>query len=138
MTASVQDRTAEFRAVLAQAQKKQRQQGTSHSTSIPRNDRYAAQKQPLIVHGDQTNGTPRERKVARSEFARKAADIGRGITKTMDKLERLAQCRSCLAMPDLLQPMVFADHLHKWPVVAASSMTHRSKSQNLRQLFGMT
>ena len=31
------------------------------------------------------------RKTSRSEFARQAADIGRGITKTMERLQRLAE-----------------------------------------------
>ena len=87
VTTSIQDRTAEFRAVLAQAQKKQ-------SSS-----RLGAQRQSLLSDAQRraANGSPSGnaqggKKGARSEFARNAAQIGRGITGTMEKLERLAQC----------------------------------------------
>ncbi|KAL1301524.1 hypothetical protein AAFC00_005767 [Neodothiora populina] len=73
-THSIQDRTPEFRSILVQAQK-----------------RLAQQKMP--VQRNQNNAmsaTPPTRK-QRSEFARKAAEIGRGIAGTMSKLERLAQ-----------------------------------------------
>lgn len=86
VTTSIQDRTAEFRTVLAQAQKRQ-------STT-----KVGAQRQSLLTNTQQratngsSNGEPKNaRKGARSEFARKAAEIGRGITGTMEKLERLAQ-----------------------------------------------
>ncbi|PNP49367.1 hypothetical protein THARTR1_09689 [Trichoderma harzianum] len=62
--ASIQDRTAEFKSVLAQAQRRQ-------------NANKAA-----------ANGDARAR---RSDFARNAAEIGRGISATMGKLEKLAQ-----------------------------------------------
>ncbi|KAL8771980.1 MAG: hypothetical protein Q9209_002645 [Squamulea sp. 1 TL-2023] len=85
-TTSIQDRTAEFRTVLAQAQKKQSA------------NRVGAQRQSLLTDAQRNaansspNGTAKgPRRGARSEFARKAADIGRGITGTMEKLERLAQ-----------------------------------------------
>lgn len=83
---SIQDRTAEFRAVLAQAQK--------NRTST----RVGAQRQSLLSDTQRraANGSPNgelkgARRGARSDFARKAAEIGRGITGTMEKLERLAQ-----------------------------------------------
>ena len=86
-TTSIQDRTAEFRAVLAQAQKRQ------SSTKI------GAQRQSLLTESQKRtasgfangdiNGAKRG---ARSEFARRAAEIGRGITGTMEKLGRLAEC----------------------------------------------
>ncbi|KAL8669318.1 MAG: hypothetical protein Q9168_006083 [Polycauliona sp. 1 TL-2023] len=83
---SIQDRTAEFRTVLAQAQKKQSA------------TKFGAQRQSLLSDAQKRaanaspNGTPRgPRRGARSEFARNAADIGRGITGTMETLERLAQ-----------------------------------------------
>jgi syntaxin 5 len=86
VTTSVQDRTSEFRAVLAQAQKKQL------------STKGGAQRQPLLTDAQRSaaNGTPNGdakagRKAARSEFARRAAEIGRGITDTMEKLQRLAQ-----------------------------------------------
>ncbi|KAI4194791.1 MAG: hypothetical protein LQ350_007561 [Teloschistes chrysophthalmus] len=85
-TTSIQDRTAEFRTVLAQAQKKQA------------SGRVGAQRQSLLTDAQRqaANGSPNgtakgPRRGARSEFARKAAEIGRGITGTMEKLERLAQ-----------------------------------------------
>lgn len=87
VTNSIQDRTAEFRTVLAQAQKKR------SSTKV------GAQRSSLLIdiQRQTANGSPNgetkgARKGARSEFARKSAEIGRGITGTMEKLERLAQC----------------------------------------------
>ncbi|KAL8866708.1 MAG: hypothetical protein Q9174_006137 [Haloplaca sp. 1 TL-2023] len=85
-TTSIQDRTAEFRTVLAQAQKRQ-------STT-----KVGGQRQSLLTDAQRNaaNGSPNgsakgPRRGARSEFAKKAAEIGRGITGTMEKLERLAQ-----------------------------------------------
>ncbi|KAL8995752.1 MAG: hypothetical protein Q9169_004580 [Polycauliona sp. 2 TL-2023] len=85
-TTSIQDRTAEFRTVLAQAQKKQSA------------NKVGAQRQSLLTDAQKraANASPNgsakgPRRGARSEFARNAADIGRGITGTMEKLERLAQ-----------------------------------------------
>ncbi|KAL9008993.1 MAG: hypothetical protein Q9173_005937 [Seirophora scorigena] len=85
-TTSIQDRTAEFRAVLAQAQKNilSRKVGGQRQSLLSDAQRQAANGSP--------NGTVKgPRRGARSEFARKAADVGRGITGTMEKLERLAQ-----------------------------------------------
>ncbi|KAL6713450.1 Integral membrane protein SED5 [Lecanora helva] len=87
MTAtSIQDRTAEFRAVLAQAQKQRSQ------------NKVGSQRQALLNESQRrtTNGSPNgeikgSKKGARSEFARRAAEIGRGITGTMEKLGRLAE-----------------------------------------------
>ena len=86
-TSSIQDRTAEFRAVLAQAQKR-------HSST-----RVGSQRQSLLTDSQRqaANGSPigdgkGSRKGTRSEFARRAAEIGRGITSTMEKLGRLAEC----------------------------------------------
>lgn len=86
-TSSIQDRTAEFRAVLAQAQKR-------HSST-----KVGSQRQSLLTESQKqaANGSPvgdgkGSRKGARSEFARRAAEIGRGITSTMEKLGRLAEC----------------------------------------------
>lgn len=79
VTASVQDRTAEFRAVLAQAQKRQAA--------------IKGAQRPLLTESQKraANGNGETKKGARSVFARRAAEIGRGITRTMEKLERLAQ-----------------------------------------------
>lgn len=78
--ASIQDRTSEFKSVLAQAQRKQ---SSSKVSSQRRSLLTDAQKDAANGHA---GGPPR-----RSEFARKAAEIGRGISATMGKLEKLAQ-----------------------------------------------
>jgi len=79
MAVSIQDRTSEFRSILAQAHKRQVQSKTG------------AQRQSLLSAEQkaEANGAATHRQ--RSEFARKAAEIGRGISGTMAKLERLAQ-----------------------------------------------
>ncbi|KAK5111866.1 hypothetical protein LTR62_004598 [Meristemomyces frigidus] len=80
---TIQDRTPEFHSILHQAQKtlaRQRKPGASQT------------QQPLLNAQQQQNGsaTPPTRK-QRSEFARNAAGIGRGIAGTMGKLERLGE-----------------------------------------------
>ena len=87
---SVQDRTPEFRKVLAEAQKQQARSkaGAQRQSFLTDSQRRAANASPF------QNGSadgPTRRRGARSEFARNAAQIGRGITGTMEKLERLAQ-----------------------------------------------
>ena len=81
-TTSIQDRTTEFRSILTQAAKRQQRTGNTSS-----------QRQSLLTSTEQANanGGPVPTRKQRSEFARKAADIGRGISGTMAKLERLAQ-----------------------------------------------
>ena len=76
---SIQDRTPEFRAVVAQFQK--------------RNAQAKGPKQSLLTEAQKRAASPngQVKKGSRSEFARKAAEIGRAITGTMEKLERLAQ-----------------------------------------------
>ncbi|KAK4555264.1 Integral membrane protein SED5 [Recurvomyces mirabilis] len=81
---TIQDRSPEFHSILQQAQKtlaRQRKPGASAQT-----------QQPLLTSKQQANGsaTPPTRK-QRSEFARNAAGIGRGIAATMGKLERLGE-----------------------------------------------
>jgi syntaxin 5 len=78
--ASIQDRTSEFKSVLAQAQRKQ---SSSKVSSQRRSLLTDAQKDAANGHAA---GPQR-----RSDFARKAAEIGRGISATMAKLEKLAQ-----------------------------------------------
>ena len=87
VTTSVQDRTAEFRTVLAQAQKRRSSTkgGIQRQLLLTETQRRAANGS---LEGESTGAL----KGVRSEFARKAAEIGRGITGTMEKLERLAQC----------------------------------------------
>ena len=72
---SIQDRTAEFKAVLDQAQRRQNM------------NKVGAQQRSLLK--DAQKGA--DMKPRRSDFARKAAEIGRGISATMGKLEKLAQ-----------------------------------------------
>ncbi|KAM3089551.1 Integral membrane protein SED5 [Clarireedia jacksonii] len=80
--ASIQDRTNEFRSVLTQVQKRQ----ASSKVGAQRQS-LLSDSQKAAANGDATgNGRPR-----RSEFARRAAEIGRGITGTMEKLQKLAE-----------------------------------------------
>ncbi|KAJ9294911.1 hypothetical protein DTO271G3_6473 [Paecilomyces variotii] len=81
---SIQDRTNEFRSILGQVQKRQA------------SSKVGAQRQALLSDSQrmQANGSPdgaQASRRARSEFARKAAEIGRGITGTTAKLQRLAE-----------------------------------------------
>ncbi|KAK3072734.1 Integral membrane protein SED5 [Teratosphaeriaceae sp. CCFEE 6253] len=79
---SLQDRTPEFRSILAHAQKslaRQRKPGAPPP---------GPHSQPLLP--PTPDGAPPTRK-QRSEFARNAAGIGRGISATMGKLQRLAE-----------------------------------------------
>lgn len=83
---SIQDRTSEFSAILGHAQKRL---GASKAGS---------QRQALLTDAQkrQANGfssPEQERKAGRSEFARRARDIGKGITGTTAKLQRLAECK---------------------------------------------
>ncbi|KAM0664967.1 hypothetical protein ACQRIT_007844 [Beauveria bassiana] len=75
---SIQDRTSEFKSVLALAQRKQNA------------NKLGAQRRSLLTDSEKAaaNG---DAKARRSDFARKAAEIGRGISSTMAKLEKLAQ-----------------------------------------------
>lgn len=79
MVTSIQDRTNEFKSILAQAQKRQTVKPPQQRQSL------LSDQQQKEANGD---AAPRS---ARSQFARDAATIGRGITATMGKLERLAQ-----------------------------------------------
>jgi len=79
---SIQDRTNEFRSVLTQVQRRQ----------AP--SKVGAQRQSLLTDSQKAaaNGSVTgDVKPRRSEFARRAAEIGRGISVTMGKLEKLAQ-----------------------------------------------
>lgn len=77
-TSSIQDRTPEFRSILTQAQK---------SLARQRKGPQNAQSQPLIPQ----NAAPPLTRKQQSEFARSAASIGRGISTTMSKLQRLGE-----------------------------------------------
>ena len=82
VSTSIQDRTNEFRTILTQAQKRQASTKTGAQRQSLLSD---AQKQE--ANGHAVDG----RKPTRSEFARNAAQVGRSISATMGKLERLAQ-----------------------------------------------
>ncbi|KAL4764449.1 t-SNARE syntaxin [Aspergillus foveolatus] len=80
----IQDRTSEFQAILGQAQKR------------AASSKVGSQRQALLSDSQrqQANGSPNGTAAGgkrRSEFARRAAEIGRGITATTAKLRRLAE-----------------------------------------------
>jgi syntaxin 5 len=74
---SIQDRTPEFRAILREA---------NHRLKSAPNSQRAS----LLSASQKRNAEP-SALPSRSEFARRAAEIGRGIGATMAKLERLTQ-----------------------------------------------
>jgi syntaxin 5 len=76
---SIQDRTNEFRSVLTQVQKRQA------------SSKVGSQRQSLLTDAQKAANGSADGKPRRSEFARRAAEIGRGIGGTMSKLEKLAQ-----------------------------------------------
>ncbi|KAL4773765.1 t-SNARE [Aspergillus nidulans var. acristatus] len=81
---TIQDRTSEFQAILGQAQKR------------AASSKVGSQRQALLSDSQrqQANGSPNGTAAGgkrRSEFARRAAEIGRGITATTAKLRRLAE-----------------------------------------------
>ncbi|KAK4125139.1 t-SNARE [Parathielavia appendiculata] len=75
MAVAINDRTEEFRQILTAAQRKQ--------AAKPASQRLLNDGQRSAAAG---GAQPR-----RSEFARQAAEIGRGISATMGKLQKLAQ-----------------------------------------------
>ncbi|EEH35636.1 integral membrane protein sed5 [Paracoccidioides lutzii Pb01] len=84
VSTSVQDRTPEFQTILSQAQKR-----LASSKASAHRQTLLSDVQRKDASGS-PNGTAAGKRVARSEFARRAAEIGRGITGTMVKLQRLA------------------------------------------------
>lgn len=92
VSTSIQDRTSEFHSVLTQVQKQR------HSNKI------GAQRQSLLSNAQKADNAPASaEKPRRSEFARRAAEIGRGISGTMAKLEKLAQRASSPLLSPLKQ-----------------------------------
>jgi hypothetical protein len=85
-----------------------------------------AQRQSLLTDSQKAaaNGSA-DGKPRRSEFARRAAEIGRGIGVTMGKLEKLAQCTS---RQDSMAAKC-TDSI-KWPRGKRSSTTDLLKSTN--------
>ncbi|MCJ1397589.1 cis-Golgi t-SNARE syntaxin [Xylographa trunciseda] len=86
VTTSIQDRTPEFRAVLAQAQKR-----LNSNKAAGQRQSLLTEAQKIAANGTANGDSKGIRRGTRSEFARRAAEIGRGISGTMEKLERLAQ-----------------------------------------------
>ena len=86
-TTSIQDRTNEFRSILTHLEKRQAVAKVGGQRQSLLSD-----KQRREATGSPNGETKGAKRGARSEFARRAAEIGRGITGTMAKLERLAQC----------------------------------------------
>lgn len=104
----IQDRTVEFRTVVQQAQRRHAQSAKGGASAQKKRAMMFAgsgasipqqQQQPLLAPpgayndgalDDQGGAAAAAAHVRRSEFARRAAEIGRGISATMAKLERLA------------------------------------------------
>lgn len=78
MAVAINDRTAEFRHIVNDAKRRK--------AAKPGSQRLLSDAQRSVTGPD---GQPK-----RSEFARQAAEIGRGISATMGKLEKLAQCKA--------------------------------------------
>ncbi|CAK7565248.1 MAG: Integral membrane protein SED5 [Sporothrix epigloea] len=116
----IQDRTVEFQAVVQQAARRQAQAkggagataqkkrsmmllGSSNNYNQSQQHHQQQQQQPLLSADDYPeSGTAAGLRPisSRSEFARRAAEIGRGISMTMAKLERLAQLAKRKSMFD--------------------------------------
>ncbi|EFX04882.1 er-golgi snare complex subunit [Grosmannia clavigera kw1407] len=112
----IQDRTVEFRTVVQQAQRRHVQSSKGAATAQKKRAMMFAgggasvsqqQQQPLLAPGAYNDGTLADEQsgaaaghVRRSEFARRAAEIGRGISATMAKLERLAMLAKRKSMFD--------------------------------------
>ena len=77
---TIQDRTPEFRSILTQAQK-----------SLARQRKIGQESQQPLLSSQQQNGSTEPTRKQRSDFARNAAQIGRGISATMGKLQRLGE-----------------------------------------------
>lgn len=105
----IQDRTVEFRAVVQQAQRRHAQAKGSATAqkkrammfvgSSPQTPQQQQQQQGLLADGGDANAQPTGQ-IKRSDFARRAAEIGRGISATMAKLERLAMLAKRKSMFD--------------------------------------
>jgi syntaxin 5 len=121
MAVSIQDRTDEFRSILAQAQRKQAQSKTG------------AQRQSLLTAQEksQANGSPQRQ---RSEFARNAAEVARGVGSTMQKLERLSQLAKRKTLFDD-RPVEFDEltFVIKQDMTALSGQVQKLQAMNSKQ-----
>lgn len=75
---TVQDRTQEFRSCVTTATRR------LPTASASRNNLLSSASVPLLSNDGE------KKRLSRGEFARQAADIGKKITATTGKLERLA------------------------------------------------
>ncbi|CAK7272859.1 Integral membrane protein SED5 [Sporothrix epigloea] len=122
MTVSrIQDRTVEFQAVVQQAARRQAQAkggagataqkklsmmilgNSTGSHTLSQQQQQQQQQQPLLSsdgYSEPGMAAGLRPVSSRSEFARRAAEIGRGISSTMAKLERLAQLAKRKSMFD--------------------------------------
>ena len=89
VSTSIQDRTTEFRTILTQAQKR-----STANKGGPQRQSLLSESEKHEANGQTQPGV----RGSRSEFARNAAQIGRGITATMGKLEKLAQRMHTLSL----------------------------------------
>ncbi len=121
MAVSIQDRTDEFRSILAQAQRRQAQSKTG------------AQRQSLLTQQEkaQANGNPQRQ---RSEFARNAANVARGVASTMQKLERLSQLAKRKTLFDD-RPVEFDEltFVIKQDMTALSGQVQTLQQMNIKQ-----
>jgi hypothetical protein len=76
----LQNRTAEFHTLTTNASKRMKLGGSLNSHNR------------LLEQEGVAGGHVKRPRNARGEFARRAAEIGKSITSTMGKLERLAVC----------------------------------------------
>lgn len=83
----IQDRTTEFHALTSSASKR-----------LNRNNPSSAHQRLLNSQNHPDEQSKDRRQGGRGEFAKRAVEIGRGITDTMGKLERLAM-RTFLLLP---------------------------------------
>ena len=121
VSTTIQDRTNEFRTILTQAQKR--------NTAT----KGGPQRQSLLTDAErhEANGaSSNPSKPGRSEFARNALQIGRGISATMGKLERLAQRKLIDPSPPCSPLEVATKTPFQSPNEKQSSTTDLSKSPN--------
>lgn len=83
---SIQDRTKEFSTVLQDLRRRQKQSARVGSSRQPLLSDYPQQEGNGHANGNAKKSTA----ATRGEFARRAAEIGRSISGTVGKLERLA------------------------------------------------
>lgn len=121
---SIQDRTGEFQAILGQAQKRM-----ASSKMGSQRQNLLSETQRRQANGYEDGNAPGGKR-SRSEFARKAAEIGRGITATTAKLQRLAECECRLQTRSVIYRVFSNRSLAKWRNERPSLTTNPSRSRN--------